>query len=387
MSTVNLFGPVNHLGMGVHFVNWAAALVPMLESKGHKVFVKPKGGVNLKREVFNQPLETLIPRMDVSLFDPEGLSISLWHMSDVTDFAGKTRVIYSVFETTGLTKAELDGASKVHAVWIPTKWHQERLNDLGISSAVVPEGIDPAIFFPGDTGLAWCPSQDPDEVRFLSVGKLEKRKGMEVLVDAMVMAAESTKRPIRVICHWSNPFMPDWTTQTSRLLTSRGFKPSGHLEGSVPGQSYLYRDTVTFDIVQAGFESHAEMTRLYRAAHFGVFPHYAEGWGLPLHESMACGLPPICQNYSGPTEYLRPGSFLPLEGSSIVAKDRHFFHGDRGNWSQVSTQSLLTQIMVATEYSESARLSISKAAAEAAGAYTWERSAKEALPLIEKLIS
>lgn len=43
-----------------------------------------------------------------------------------------------------------------------------------------------------------------------------------------------------------------------------------------------------------------------------VIPSHGEGWGRPHVEAMACGVPLIATNWSGPTEYLTPDNGYPL---------------------------------------------------------------------------
>ena len=53
------------------------------------------------------------------------------------------------------------------------------------------------------------------------------------------------------------------------------------------------------------------MPRLYRAVNAFVLPTRGEGWGLPLMEAMAMGLPTISTNYGGQVAFMNPqNSFL-----------------------------------------------------------------------------
>jgi glycosyltransferase involved in cell wall biosynthesis len=58
------------------------------------------------------------------------------------------------------------------------------------------------------------------------------------------------------------------------------------------------------------------MRDLYSLADAFVLPTRGEGWGIPVAEAMAMGLPVIVTNYSGPTEYANEENayLLPVTG-------------------------------------------------------------------------
>lgn len=65
-----------------------------------------------------------------------------------------------------------------------------------------------------------------------------------------------------------------------------------------------------------------EMPRLYAAADAFVLPTRGEGWGLPIMEAMAMGLPTIATNWSGPSEFMtEENSFpVPIDGVESIPK-------------------------------------------------------------------
>ena len=44
---------------------------------------------------------------------------------------------------------------------------------------------------------------------------------------------------------------------------------------------------------------------LYAVADCGIFPSRAEGWGLPIFECLASGVPVIAGSWTGQSEYLK----------------------------------------------------------------------------------
>ena len=58
--------------------------------------------------------------------------------------------------------------------------------------------------------------------------------------------------------------------------------------------------------------SREQLRQLYYSSNAFVLPTRGEGWGLPCVEAMACGLPPIVTNFSGPTHYMSPERGWPV---------------------------------------------------------------------------
>lgn len=55
-----------------------------------------------------------------------------------------------------------------------------------------------------------------------------------------------------------------------------------------------------------------DLLKLYAEADFFVFPSWGEGWGMPLAEAMATGLPCATNLFSGVTEFCDPTVVYPL---------------------------------------------------------------------------
>ena len=80
-----------------------------------------------------------------------------------------------------------------------------------------------------------------------------------------------------------------------------------------------------------------EMAELYRSCDAFVLPSKAEGWGLPLIEAAASGLPIITTYYSGHTEFLQhiTDSVLPVSytmGPVSCPEYQSYYPDADGNW-------------------------------------------------------
>jgi GT2 family glycosyltransferase/glycosyltransferase involved in cell wall biosynthesis/Tfp pilus assembly protein PilF len=164
----------------------------------------------------------------------------------------------------------------VHQVWAYTRYVRDCYIDSGVDAqrvAIVPPGIDADRFRPGLT---------PHEVvrtdgsfRFLFVGGTLYRKGIDILLRAWREAFSATDDVALVIKDMGvGTFYRDQTAgQPIRELQSDpGCAEIQYLTQDVPG---------------------SEVPRLYAAADALVHPYRGEGFGLPVAEAMACGLPVI----------------------------------------------------------------------------------------------
>jgi glycosyltransferase involved in cell wall biosynthesis len=72
--------------------------------------------------------------------------------------------------------------------------------------------------------------------------------------------------------------------------------------GSEPIHTAAAESPFTRDIIFPGFVKEEDLGHLYRGADLFVFPSQYEGFGLPVLEAMACGVPVACSNVSSMPE-------------------------------------------------------------------------------------
>jgi glycosyltransferase involved in cell wall biosynthesis len=92
------------------------------------------------------------------------------------------------------------------------------------------------------------------------------------------------------------------------------------------GRGWLYQETLAEaerhgDRVHIlGFVDDADLPALYRNATLFVFPSLYEGFGLPVLEAMACGVPVVCSNSSSLPEVAGDAALLvdPLDTGSLA---------------------------------------------------------------------
>lgn len=142
---------------------------------------------------------------------------------------------------------------------------------------VIPEGVDSHFYAPS-TESDDRHNDDGDSVfTFLSVMKWEKRKGWDVLVSAFIKEFDCHKDKVRLVFR-------------SNLDNSNEI----HLQELINKTVFDTNLCVPEILVLDEPISLKNMPRLYQSADAFVLATRGEGWGLPIMEALASGIPVIC---------------------------------------------------------------------------------------------
>jgi glycosyltransferase involved in cell wall biosynthesis len=266
-----------------------------------------------------------------------------------------------VWETTELPKTQRIMCDSAAFLWTPSKWGRDNLLANGIEAdrvAVVPEGVDTDFFCPrGTIGSS-------RRFRFLMVGKWETRKFCDGLVHAF--AAEfNHNENIELFLQGHNPHVP-------------GFSLAQRLEQTGVSNSA--------NIILGKRRDRPALRELYRSADCFVLPTRAEGWGLPILESMACGVPAIVTRYSAPLDYLSEENGYLLNVSRLVDAHDDDFHIHTGQWAEPDIAHLRFLMRSAFENRGELREKGIVARAHALH-FSWRNSARVALQTIQQHLS
>ncbi len=137
----------------------------------------------------------------------------------------------------------------------------------------------------------------------------------------------------------------------------------------VGGRGWLYEETLTEaekhpDRVRIlGFVDDGDLPALYRNAALFVFPSLYEGFGLPVLEALACGVPVVCSNASSLPEVTGDAALLvdPLDTDGLAAA-----------MARALTDADLRREMIARGLTQAAK-------------FTWEQAARQLLAVFEAL--
>lgn len=223
----------------------------------------------------------------------------------------------------------------------PSHWSKMKLVEYGFPEngiRVVPHGVSSDIFFPLSSGerdrIRSELDLSKDEFVFLNVGSLTLEKGVDLLIQAFAIVRQRHAHARLVL------------KDTSGLygLTLEDFiiKYIEHF-GPIP-------EKVLGSIAQVPSSLPlAEMRRLYGAADMYVSPYRAEGFNLPVIESIASGTPAIVTEGGATDDFCDAGTTLMIESEPVSNLDREFFGKERllGYHLEPRLDSLVAQMEAA----------------------------------------
>jgi glycosyltransferase involved in cell wall biosynthesis/tetratricopeptide (TPR) repeat protein len=195
-------------------------------------------------------------------------------------------VIMQHWEFGSLPRAWIEPMSRqVDEIWVASHWVQHCFAQSGIPAdqvRVIPLGVDPERFHPQVTPLRL---QTGKRFRFLFVGGTIYRKGIDLLLEAYARAFSAEDDVCLVIKDMGGGSFYRGQTAEQQIAQVRARPNAPEIE---------YIDQPLDDDALAG---------LYAACQCLVHPYRGEGFGLPIAEAMACGLPVIVTGYGPATDY------------------------------------------------------------------------------------
>ena len=382
MLRFNLQAPLNRTGVGTHG-QYLVSRLAMLEQvdKNFEFSVQvlhDHVDHSISHSVRDQITKKLMTQKEVQ--DSADLDIFLGTADGggYKSFRGNKKIAYIVLETDALSRQQAEFLSGFNEYWTPNDSHGQVLEDHDgcITVRVVPEGASQFDVTIDD------PLPEDGVLCLLSIGKFEKRKGHEVLLDSLEIVGEHT--PVRLLAHWDNPWNPKGSIQA---LKQRGY----HLNAG----TYQKGDIRVKPMSPVTWQ--VDLVSSMRASHLAVFPHFGEGWGLAQLECIVNGLPTIGSAHTGSEDYMSAydicfssacseitGQSLPEESyvclrqpaERELAEDGIFYHGDKGYWYPVDPRHVANMILSKSwdRIWPSQRVEIADHMAEQ---YSWLKSAEK----------
>lgn len=265
-------------------------VVLALHEAGYRVRVVPISAQNDWEGILPPAVRTTLQAL---IYTPIALERALcihahgadtWHMdSGARHVVGRT-----MFETDRLPPDWVPRCNGVHEVWVPSTFNVETFKRAGVAPSkfrLMPEGVDTGRFRPGLEPLELPGGRG---FNFLSVFDWQHRKGWDVLVRAFVQEFQAGE-DVALVLKVYQYNLPD--RNIAAEIDALRAEVAGPL-GAAP------------IIVLQGRLPEDQMPRLYAAANAFVLPTRGEGFGRPMLEAMACGLPTLATNWGGHLDFM-----------------------------------------------------------------------------------
>ena len=196
----------------------------------------------------------------------------------------------------------------VDELWVPTAFVRNAFVRGGVPVQrvhVVPNGVDIDLFRPGVPAL---PLPTAKGVKFLFVGGTIHRKGIDILLEAYAEAFADRDDVCLVVKDMGGSSF--YRGQTAGEMI-RAFRQRLH----APEVVYLDEDL-----------EDAEMAALYCACDCLVHPYRGEGFGLPIAEAMACGLPVVVTGHGAALDFCDEANAYLVPAREVGLPDRRVGH-------------------------------------------------------------
>lgn len=345
MTTISISCPINNLSYGIVSTN----ILDQFTKMGQDYRLKPMAQFDTNE--FGRFLDKCIKFDEkLDMFVP---SLKIWHEHSLFDHIGKgPRVGFPIFEKDIFNPLDAWNIRHQDMVLVASHWAQDVVKQVNDNTHVCPLGVD--------QDFLNNPYNPQDKVIFYTQGKREVRKGHDYLHKVFAKAFPGNEN-VELWMFTHNVFDDQKTT--------RKFQTE-------------YRQLLGDKVKFFPWLPKQEMLKWLGKADFGLFLSRAEGWNMPLLESMAMGKDVLATYYSGHTEFLpEDQSFKPE--SFVEAFDGKWFNGGFV-WVKIedSEDEIIEKLRKMYRNKDQTTNETNR---QIAKQFTWERTAKEVLNGIQRV--
>jgi glycosyltransferase involved in cell wall biosynthesis len=260
-------------------------------------------------------------------------------------------------------------ASTVDELWVPSEYVRQMYVDGGVAPEtvhVIANGVDLENFRPVERAA----EGESRPTRFLYVGGITRRKGIDLLLDA-----------------WDKAFAgrDDVVLVVKAAMAGGVYGGSNSELRARAAETRLPRIELHEDDIDS-----ATLAELYRSCDVFVLPYRGEGFAMPVLEAMASGLPVIVTD-GGPTDEFCPaqaGWRIRSSRMEIPIEDLPGFEPESAPWMLEPDPAHLVELLHTAADAGSAELATRGAAGRmAAERYSWDAVAESYSRRITALVA
>lgn len=319
-------------------------LIKGLAAMGHHPSVRAVA----KSEPFGVKIPVEFASRFVSRVQPEPFEV-LIHPPEIMPTPGKRTVYFTMWESTRLPEKGIAVLKNAEFIVVPNHWNAACFSALLDKQIfVVPLGIDPQVF-------NYSPPDISGPCVFGASGRMGPgvgggpRKGIDRVIDMFQKAfpgEKDVKLKVKIFedCNVGNPTDP-------RIEFERKFL-SDH-----------------------------DLARWTKSLTAFVCASKGEGWGLLQHQAMACGRPVIGVKYGGLAEFMGDHNSYPVK---FTHEPGQTYYTGCGTMPEIDERDCIEKMQsVYRNRSDALRIGIE--AHLTASKFTWERTCRELVAVLEKV--
>ena len=270
---------------------------------------------------------------------------------------GRRRIGFTMLEVDGFPADWVRQANQLDEIWTPTEFNREGLLRSGVKRPVhvIPLGVDADRFHPA---IHRTPNPRGEYV-FITNFEWGERKYPELLLTTFNRTFRADE-PVLLVCKINHR------------------NPEFHVPNAIRALGLDERGGRIYFIYNRELP-HYQLASLYRSADCFVSTSRGEGWGMPLLEAMACGLPAIATDWGGHTAFLDPTDTYPLRVRELIPAVSQCSYYDGFRWAEPDEEHLSSLLRHVYEHQDEARERGLRASARVRSTLTWRDSAHRIL--------
>ncbi len=349
MDYKNIFfdwGISDHYGWGIYGLNlllWGSKNPSFrtISLKPKPQFLYPLDPITQK--LFSENASQL--NSGVSMRDGDYMLLAIGNHFDNKPVKKSLKRVGVIFhESNPLPPSEVKTLIALDGMIAGSTWNQETLLEMGVNSKLVIQGIN--------TDLFRIQQKQHFQDRFVvfSGGKLEYRKGQDILLKAFSIFSQNRPDSLLISC-WRSP----WEKMLASSVNASGICRPLIAQDSV-GQAidnWVYSNGVKpQQYLNLVATSNQLMPEIFREVDLAVFPNRCEGGtNLVAMEALCSGIPTALSANTGHLDLIKGNNCIPLLKQSPIEKFDEF---STREWGESSVDELVA--VMETAYNNRSQL-------------------------------
>ena len=197
--------------------------------------------------------------------------------------SGKYKIGHCEFEGDEFPRSWVQYCNMMDEIWVPTKWDRNKAVKAGVNKPIyiIYQGIDPDYYHPEIEPMIMPFEQ---KFKFICNAAWLPRKNLGNLLKTFARTFKMSESVCLVLKTINLGLVEDVKKEIEKL-------------GIPDSTGWVY-------IKEEDWPT-THLPAFYTGGHCFVLPTRGEGWGLPIFEALACGVPVITTAYGAPNEILR----------------------------------------------------------------------------------